>query len=124
VVLDLVLDVDKDTVRTRKIKTATASPPQSVSGFDDFWTVYPRKEAKLRALKAWKKISESEHPKILEDVERRKRHEEWIRDRGKFIPHAAKYLSERRWEDQPASQETHTVPDGTPFLEPEPWVKK
>jgi hypothetical protein len=54
VVLDVDLEVDrhKGTVKARKTKTATASPPQSVSAFDDFWKIYPRKEAKPRAVKA------------------------------------------------------------------------
>jgi hypothetical protein len=50
-------------------------------------------------------------------VERRKQTEEWQRDGGKFIPYAAKYLGERRWEDEPARNGQTPEADETPELE-------
>ena len=122
--LDTELVSGTDTGKARKTKAATASPPQSVSAFDDFWKSYPRKEAKPRAVKAWKKISEADYPKISADVQRRKQTEDWQREEGKFVPYPAKYLSERRWEDSPRSLERSSTPDGTPELEHIPWVTR
>jgi hypothetical protein len=115
-----------ETLETKKKKNPAAktAPPQTVSAFDYFWKVYPRKEAKSRAVKAWMKISEADYPKILADVECRKQTEEWQRDGGKFIPYAAKYLGERRWEDEPARAGQTSQADETPELEALPWIAR
>jgi hypothetical protein len=101
-------------------KIAQASPSRCVSGFDEFWSAYPRKEAKPRAVKAWRKIPAGEYPQILADIERRKRSEDWKRDGGRFIPHPASYLNERRWEDADAMQQK-VIREETPEIEAEPW---
>jgi hypothetical protein len=101
-------------------KTAQASPSQSLSHFDEFWKTYPRKEAKPRAVKAAKKIAVSEWPKIIADIAQRKLSENWNHEGGRFIPHPATYLNERRWEDTPVTQELKAN-EGTPELEALPW---
>ena len=58
------------------------------SEFEAFWEAYPKKASRLNALKSW---------------EKRKK------ENGRFIPYAAKWLNERRWEDipepEPAAEE-------------------
>ena len=101
---------------------AQASPSQRVYPyFPEFWKIYPKKVAKPSAMKAAKKIRESEWPQILADVERRKRSEEWQREGGRFIPHPATYLNQRRWEDSPSTTENEANRTGTPELEAQPW---
>jgi hypothetical protein len=73
--------------------------PRTVS-FEDFWNIYPRKEGKKKAEAAWKKVSEENRAKILKDIPRRKETEQWKKEGGSFIPHAATYLNGERWNDE------------------------
>lgn len=68
----------------------------------NFWKAYPRKEAKQKALTAWRKISPNETlcEKIMTSLIRQKASEQWIKDSGTFVPHPATWLNGRRWEDQ------------------------
>ena len=84
-------------------------PPISPTGgdardpnFDRFWARYPRKVAKVAALKAWRKINPDHDTTaaILVGVECHCESDQWLRDGGQYIPHPATYLSQRRWEDE------------------------
>jgi hypothetical protein len=63
--------------------------------FLKFWNIYPRKEAKPDAFKAFKKIKADELDKILRHVPMFCHGKE-----PQFIPHPASYLNKRRWEDE------------------------
>jgi hypothetical protein len=62
--------------------------------FEEFWVLYPRKEAKADARKAWKQVKASQKWEVIERDLQTKR---W--DRGKFTPLPATYLRGSRWED-------------------------
>lgn len=84
------------------------SPSERLELFDRFWKAYPRKEGKAAAAKAWNDIQPDEAlvARMVSAVEAKKRSPEWTQENGKFIPHPAKWLSERRWEDEmPGSRE-------------------
>lgn len=70
--------------------------------FDRFWDAFPRKVAKARAAKAWGRLAPD--PELAEEIIRavgvQASSVQWTRDRGQFIPHAATWLNDRRWEDQ------------------------
>lgn len=70
--------------------------------FNQFWSVFPKKVAKLEAQKAWKTLSPSEKlaEEICKDVVRKTTRPDWQKDNGKFIPHPATYIRGRRWEDE------------------------
>lgn len=70
--------------------------------FDDFWTAYPRKEGKQRALKYWKRQKlDSEADRIIADVKARLADPgQWKGTKQKHIPHGSTYVNERRWEDE------------------------
>lgn len=82
----------------------TNLPGTSVNpdGFDLFWAVYPRKEKKQPAHKAWDKLNPQNGlvEKILRAVEVQKKSEQWKKDKGKYIPHPTTWLNEKRWEDE------------------------
>lgn len=81
--------------------TITPTPPSApVDRFYEFWTLYPKRKAKVAAQKAWKKIKASEVDAILADVSARKAGEEWTKCRGQYVPKPTKYLNERWWEDE------------------------
>lgn len=68
------------------------------SRFDEFWSVYPLKEAKADARKAWRtRNCDAKADQIIADVKRRKlKHKRWL---DGFIPHPATYLRGERWGD-------------------------
>ena len=62
--------------------------------FNDFWVPYPRKEAKVKAENAWKRVPKKEHEKIKADLETR----QW--PEKQYIPLPATYLNGKRWLDE------------------------
>lgn len=70
--------------------------------FDTFWNAYPKKVAKQKAYRAFCKLSPDAETagRMVLDVERRKRTEQWRKEGGQYIPYPATYINDRRWEDQ------------------------
>ena len=77
---------------------------QELSGFADFYGLYPRKVARGEAEKAWKALKPDDALKarIITAIRAQRENPEWSRDGGKFIPHPATWLRARRWEDEAA----------------------
>ena len=94
-------DTDTDT-DTELDLDHSISPPCTPPKFECFWTAYPRKVAKAAALKAWEKLKPNPVllKTILEALEKQKRQPKWQEAGGEFIPHAATWLNQRRWEDE------------------------
>ena len=66
--------------------------------FDKFWTLYPRKVAKLSAQRSWKRLTNKNIDSIFKVL-----HEHLIRWKFKdiqFVPHASTWINQRRWEDE------------------------
>jgi hypothetical protein len=82
-----------------KTRDASAPPP----GFAEFWAKYPNKSAKKDAIRAWQKLSpdESTQVSILKAVDRQRQGEDWRKEGGRFVPHAATWLNGERWLDEP-----------------------
>ena len=81
-----------------KTKPAKAVPI-AWPGFDDFWSMYPKKVAKQDAQRAWNKLklSDEDVGAIYGDVPQRLANDRaWV---DGFIPNPATYLNGRRWED-------------------------
>lgn len=75
---------------------------KNLARFGQFWAIYPRKVAKPRALKAWKKLSMSfeQFERLMAALETTKKSEQWQRDSGRFIPHPSTWLNDERWNDE------------------------
>lgn len=86
-------------VRSEKNNTYTSC---MCSRFDEFWSAYPKKQAKQDAAKAWKKVSPDDAlaDRILAALDVRKRSQDWQKENGKYIPLPATWLNGRRWEDE------------------------
>jgi len=84
--------------KRREEVNPSAQPP----GFAEFWKTYPRKEGKAAAEKAWSKAKGVDLSTILQAIERARATEQWLKDGGQFIPHPSTWLTQRRWEDEPA----------------------
>lgn len=70
-----------------KSNTPSGVEPEILPGFEAFWAVYPKKEARKAAIKAWKKLKPGEAlQKIIAEDIRRRLDGEW-KDRDKqYIP--------------------------------------
>ena len=70
--------------------------------FSIFWDAYPRKVGKANAHKSWKRIKPSYTltDMIMSALEHHKKQEGWNKEGGKYIPHPATGLNQRRWEDE------------------------
>lgn len=70
--------------------------------FQRFYAAYPKKAAKAEAQKSWVKLNPS--PELVEQiiaaVEKQKQTPQWLKEDGRFIPHPATWLNQRRWEDE------------------------
>lgn len=90
---------------TETLPSVSASVSASVSVFNEFWKLYPKKRDKGHALKAWNKIK-----KPVETLEKIKSalkwqcgSADWIKESGQYVPLPATYLNGMRWEDEPDS---------------------
>ena len=68
--------------------------------FISWWEIYFRREAKVAAQKAAKKIKPDEWPLIMEDTKRRVKYYDYNKTDKKHRPLGASYLNGRRWEDE------------------------
>jgi len=84
-----------------KPKQSTAEDAALVDGFADFWSAYPRKEGKARALQLWKTHRlHSQQALVMRHLNSVKHEDQWTEHGGRFVPHAATYLSQRRYLDE------------------------
>lgn len=81
--------------------------------FTAFWESYPSKIGRSAAWGAWKAMNPTEQTRscIMAALEAWKKSQQWTEDAGRFIPRAAKFLSEGHWKcpPQPAQKKTGTV---------------
>ena len=86
----------------------TSSP--KAMAFDEFWGVWPRKEGKANAVKAYEKaLKRISEPELLEKV--RAYVSSPARPDVKFVPHAATWLNGERWLDDFAPAKPDIDPD-------------
>ena len=68
--------------------------------FGRFWELYPVKVGRDKALQAWLALR-PDGKAVCDGVRLWQRSEQWQREKGRFIPRAAKFLQERHFEDAP-----------------------
>ena len=71
------------------------SKRDSSVAFGQFWELYPRKTSKQSASKAFAKLSDENQQKAIANIARL-----YANTEVQFVPHAATYLNQARWEDQ------------------------
>ena len=96
---------DTDTVTDTVTDTDTL-PPKSPQGdesaaFGEFWRLYPKKSGQRDARAAWEELAPGKNTQsqILEALRRAKASPQWREENGRYIPKAAKWLRERRWDN-------------------------
>ena len=70
--------------------------------FVKFWETYPKKVAKKKALKALKKLNPDKNlfAVIIKSLKIHQDSAQWTRDGGQYIPYAASWINDARWEDE------------------------
>jgi hypothetical protein len=76
--------------------------------FNEFWKVYPKKQAKAEASKAWNQLNPSNGLMaiIINAIQQQKISDAWQKNQGQFIPLASTWLRGGRWEDEMIDQES------------------
>jgi hypothetical protein len=95
--------VESNTRRGEERREEDSKEQQAMeAAFDVFWKSYPRKTAKQAAAKAWRKLGPPVdlQARIQAAVAVHALSDQWAKDGGQFIPHAATWLNQRRWEDE------------------------
>jgi len=81
--------------------------------FSSFWKLYPRKQDKAKAQKAWAKLKVTPElfALIVTGLSAQVASADWLKDDGRYVPMPTTWLNGRRWEDEvkPASN-VHQFP--------------
>ena len=87
-----------DNKQTHKHK----STKEYTSDFLQFYNAYPKHIGREPAWKAWQKLNGSRPnlSTLITKINEMKKSEDWTKDNGKFIPHPATWLNQKRWEDE------------------------
>ncbi|MBW2185706.1 MAG: hypothetical protein JRG71_04640 [Deltaproteobacteria bacterium] len=70
--------------------------------FDQFWAIYPKKQGRQQAIKAWEKIEPDStlFDQIMAALNAQSLSEDWQKDNGTYVPHPSSWLNGSRWEDE------------------------
>ncbi len=92
----------ESSIRNIKEKNIPTVPDELKKKFDLFWSVYPKKAAKVDAIRAFNKLNPSDDllSTIMAALNRFAESPDWQTDDGKYVPHPATWLNKRRWEDE------------------------
>lgn len=98
-------EIEKDEIEKDSSRIEKDEP------FSIFWKLYPRKDSKVPAQKAYEKLAPSPNLQqhILDALQKFKVCDQWVREGGKFIPFASTWLNQRRWDDEPPLPAVATV---------------
>ena len=90
-----------DTPATPRQTAPVQTVPQTPDSFERFWQAYPRKADKRAALLAWKALRPSQElvNTMLAALATQCESALWKEAGGRYIPHPARWLTHRRWED-------------------------
>ena len=93
--------VSADTPATSRQTAPVQTVPQTPDSFEWFWQAYPRKADKRAALLAWKALRPSPElvNTMLAALAVQCESAPWKESGGRYIPHPARWLTHRRWED-------------------------
>lgn len=92
----------KGITRARAVSPPVSMPEVSPAGFDEFWKIYPRKQGKVKAETAYRKLDPDEKLRecIVNAIMQQRCSAQWTEDGGRFIPHPATWLNQKLWSDE------------------------
>lgn len=99
-------------------RPSKASRPGDWQGFVGIWSVYPKQQGQEEAWREYCRLKDNgtlDPPGMIRDkvIELKTNDSQWLRGIG--IPSLAKWLSGKRWEDQPFTEPTATVMNEPPM---------
>lgn len=70
--------------------------------FEQFFDAYPKQVDKAKAWNVWRKLGRANPglASLLAAIVEQSQSDQWTRDHGRYIPNAAKWLAERKWQDK------------------------
>lgn len=100
--------IRQSTGKARKSREQAVEPS---GDFECFWNVYPRKQAKPDAQRAFAKaIKKVSLDTIMQAIALQKLSDEWRKKDGVFIPYPASWLNAERWSDSVSTiSAAHTI---------------
>lgn len=99
-----------DTTKNQKPRTIrdTPLPPEGVELFDKFWSQYPNTGSKPTAVKAFAKAlgygkakKRATFEEVMLGLKVHLTCKQWVKDNGEYVPLAATWLNQDRWNDKP-----------------------
>ena len=83
-------------------KTCAPAVSEALDLFPKFWALYPRKQDKAKALKAWTKLKVTDElfNLIAKGLAAQVVSGDWLKDGGKYVPMPTTWLNGKRWEDE------------------------
>jgi uncharacterized protein YdaU (DUF1376 family) len=87
-------------------------PPAGEDLFPKFWALYPRKQDKAKAQKAWAKLKVTNDlfALIAKGLSAQVVSTDWLKDGGKYIPMPTTWLNGKRWEDEISAAPSNVHP--------------
>ncbi len=91
---------DKPSSRPHRSRQRKSVPTHAPERFEQFWQAYPGGGSRLKAVEEWDKLAAS--PELLTEMARALKHQKASRmwQDGVGIPHAFRWLRDRRWTDK------------------------
>lgn len=91
---------DKPSSRSRRSRQRKSIPTHAPERFEQFWQAYPGGGSRLKAVEEWDKLAAS--PELLTEMARALKRQKASRmwQDGVGIPHAFRWLRDRRWTDK------------------------
>ena len=80
--------------------------------FPKFWMLYPRKQDKAKAQKAWAKLKVTDDlfSLIAKGLSAQVLSADWLKEGGKYVPMPTTWLNGKRWEDELPASNVHPFP--------------
>lgn len=87
-------------------KEKEQSESEVKASFASFWAAYPKQIGEADAAEAWAKVATSADvaQQIMSGLDGWKKSEQWRENGGRFIPKAAKFLTDGYWKCAPATE--------------------
>jgi hypothetical protein len=85
---------------TGKVLTLFPWPQLSADNFGAFWQLYPRRVCKLEAQRAWARLTPQDRIEALRVMPLHVAAWERAGTEWHFVPHAATWINQRRFEDE------------------------
>lgn len=77
-------------------------------GFERFWNQYPVKIGKEEAWEQWQRLC-PEADAVCDSLEAWKRTGQWLKEKGRYVPRAAKFLEQEHYLQKPQVQAAKTA---------------